>query len=67
MYHIIDPRTKEQRKAAEAESKRPITWDEYKELSKNMPMGQAHELQRRVIPETVPADIRPIWESCIKG
>lgn len=66
MLHIIDPRTKEERKAAEAESKKPLSWAEYQNELRTAPPEKRRGLINRLQMDTVPAELLPLMES-IKG
>lgn len=66
MIYIDDGKTEEQlkaeRAAAEAERRRPITWGEYQERIKNDPPGKNAGLISRLQIETVPEDVRSLFE-----
>lgn len=67
MIHFIDPRTPEQRKAAEAESKKPLSWTEYQTALRTAPTPEKRRgLIHRLDLATVPPELLPLLEN-IKG
>lgn len=62
MLHIIDLRTKEQRKAAEAESQKPLSWTEYQSALRNAPHDKRQGLINRLQMETVPEELKGLFE-----
>ena len=67
MIYIDDGKTKEQlkaeRAAAEAERRRPIPWSEYQERIRKDPPMLCTGLVDRLQLETVPEDLRPLFEA----
>ena len=67
MIHFIDPRTPEQRKAAEAENKKPLSWTEYQTALRTAPTPEKRRgLIDRLDMATVPPELLPLLEN-IKG
>lgn len=62
MIYITDNRTAEERKAAEAENTRPLTWEEYRGAINTAPAGKRAGLIDRLQMETVPAELRGLFE-----
>lgn len=63
MIYITDNRTAEQRKAAEAESKKPLSWTEYQSALRTAPTPEKRRgLINRLQMETVPAELKGLFE-----
>lgn len=67
MIFITDNRTAEQRKAAEAENTRPLTWEEYRGAINTAPAGKRAGLIDRLQMETVPEELRGLLDACKHG
>ena len=67
MLHFIDPRTPEQRKAAEAENKKPLSWAEYQNELRTAPPEKRRGLIDRLDIGTVPEELRGLLDACKHG